>query len=142
MDLDEAVQVALEFAEKDEETLVVVTADHAHTSQILGNVSEEDLEKMAEKKNRTVEEVRDIVYPGLSARLITEDGAEMTVGYATSEDPEVESEGNTGAQLRIAAFGPSAANVSGLSDQMDLFFTIVEALGLDTSRYEVGGAVK
>ncbi|AIT61000.1 alkaline phosphatase [Corynebacterium doosanense] len=137
VDLDEAVQAALEFAEKDGETLVVVTADHAHTSQILGGVDEEDLAKIAEEKELPVEQVRDIVYPGLSARLNTTDGAVMTVGYATSEDPEVESEGHTGSQLRIAAYGPSAANVAGLSDQTDLFFTVVEALGLDTSRYEV-----
>lgn len=137
VDLDEAVQAALEFAEKDGETLVVVTADHAHTSQILGGVDEEDLAKIAEEKHVTVEGARDIVYPGLSARLNTTEGAVMTVGYATSEDPEVESEGHTGAQLRIAAYGPSAANVAGLSDQTDLFFTVVDALGLDTTRYEV-----
>jgi len=35
VDLDEAVQVALDFAEEDGDTLVIVTADHAHTSQIV-----------------------------------------------------------------------------------------------------------
>lgn len=142
VDLDEAVQEALRFAEEDGETLVIVTADHAHTSQILGDVSEEDLAKIAEEKNLPIEEVRDIVYPGLSARLVTADGAEMTVGYATSENPEVESEGHTGSQLRLAAFGPSAANVSGLTDQTDLFFTIVDALGLDPAKYEVAAPTK
>ena len=46
----------------------------------------------------------------------------MTISYGTSEDPAVESEGHTGTQLRVAAFGPHAANVSGLTDQTDLFF--------------------
>ncbi|WP_251275881.1 alkaline phosphatase, partial [Enterobacter hormaechei] len=35
VDLDEAVQKALEFARKDGNTLVIVTADHAHASQII-----------------------------------------------------------------------------------------------------------
>jgi alkaline phosphatase len=38
--------------------------------------------------------------------------------------------GHTGTQLRIAAYGPQAANVSGLTDQTDLHFTIARALGL------------
>lgn len=130
VDLDEAVQKALEFAKQDGETLVVVTADHAHTSQALGNVSEEDLQKIAEEAQIPVEKAREIVYPGLTRNLTTKDGSVLTVGYATSEDPEVESEGHTGAQLRIAAFGPNAANVAGLTDQTDLFFTISNALGL------------
>ena len=35
VDLDEAVQAAMEFAQKDGNTSVFVTADHAHTSQII-----------------------------------------------------------------------------------------------------------
>lgn len=35
VDLDEAVQVVLDFARKDGETLLIVTADHAHSSQII-----------------------------------------------------------------------------------------------------------
>lgn len=130
VDLDEAVQEAMEFAAEDGETLVVVTADHAHTSQIVGNVSEEEIEKIAEKADVSVEEARDAVYPGLSRKLITADGAEMTVGYGQSENQDINDQGHTGTQLRIAAFGPNAANVAGLTDQTDLFFTISDALGL------------
>ena len=61
----------------------------------------------------------------------------MTVGYATSENVDVESQGHTGTQLRLAAFGPNAANVSGLTDQTDLFFTISDALGLDASKFSL-----
>ncbi|NAS63309.1 alkaline phosphatase, partial [Pseudomonas syringae pv. actinidiae] len=39
VDLDEAVQKALEFARRDGNTLVIVTADHAHSSQIVENGS-------------------------------------------------------------------------------------------------------
>src|SRR5690606_34260091 len=35
LDLDEAVKVALDYAKKDKHTTVIVTADHAHTSQII-----------------------------------------------------------------------------------------------------------
>ncbi|MGO1992383.1 MAG: alkaline phosphatase [Corynebacterium sp.] len=130
VDLDEAVQEALSFAEEDGETLVLVTADHAHTSQIVGGVDEDDIKEIAEDKDISVEEARATVYPGLSRNLITREGAEMTIAYATSDNVDTEAQGHTGTQLRIAAYGPSAANVSGLTDQTDLHFTIADALGL------------
>lgn len=110
VDLDEAVQVALDFARRRGDTLVIVTADHAHTSQIISNRARS---------------------PGLSAALITEDGAVMSVNYATSEEG---SQGHTGTQLRIAAYGPGAANVTGLTDQTDLHYTIAGALGLEAGQ--------
>ncbi|MHA6741431.1 alkaline phosphatase [Rhodococcus erythropolis] len=134
VDLDEAVQKALEFAKTDGETLVIVTADHAHTSQIVTNVSADDIATIAKDQNIAVERAQEIVYPGLTRKLTTKDGSEMTISYGTSEDPAVESEGHTGTQLRVAAFGPHAANVSGLTDQTDLFFTMTDALGLDRSK--------
>jgi alkaline phosphatase len=134
VDLDEAVQKALEFAKTDGETLVIVTADHAHTSQIVTNVSVDDIATIAKDQNIPVERAQEIVYPGLTHKLTTKDGSEMTISYGTSEDPAVESEGHTGTQLRVAAFGPHAANVSGLTDQTDLFFTMTDALGLDRSK--------
>ena len=131
VDLDEAVQEAVKFAEEDGETLVLVTADHAHTSQIVGGVSEDDIKAIAEDKGISIEEARATVYPGLSRNLITRDGSEMTIAYATSDNVDTQDQGHTGTQLRIAAYGPSAANVSGLTDQTDLHFTIADALGLD-----------
>ena len=106
VDLDEAVQKALEFARKDGNTLVIVTADHAHASQIIANDSKA---------------------PGLTETLITHDNSPMTISYGNSEE---ESQEHTGAQLRIAAYGPHAANVVGLTDQTDLFFTIRDALNI------------
>ncbi|NPE56731.1 alkaline phosphatase [Dickeya dadantii] len=106
VDLDEAVQKALEFARRDGNTLVIVTADHAHSSQIVENGSKA---------------------PGLTQALNTKDDAVMTISYGNSEE---ESQGHTGTQLRIAAYGPHAANVVGLTDQTDLFYTMKNAMGL------------
>ncbi len=107
VDLDEAVQVALEFAKRDRNTTVIVTADHAHTSQIV------------ESGENT---------PGLTATLLTADGQPMTISYGTA--PKGGSQEHTGAQVRIAGYGPQAANVVGLTDQTDLFFIISRALEL------------
>lgn len=106
VDLDEAVQQALAFAREDGNTLVVVTADHAHSSQIIANGTKA---------------------PGLTQALNTKDDAVMTISYGNSE---TDSQGHTGTQLRIAAYGPHAANVVGLTDQTDLFFTLRDAMGL------------
>lgn len=106
VDLDEAVQKALEFARADGNTLVIVTADHAHSSQIIE----------ADAKS-----------PGLTQALTTKDGAIMAISYGNSED---DSQGHTGTQLRIAAYGPHAANVVGLTDQTDLFFTMRDAMAI------------
>jgi len=106
VDLDEAVQQALAFAREHGDTLVVVTADHAHSSQIVENGTKA---------------------PGLTQALNTKDGAVMTLSYGNSE---AESQEHTGSQLRIAAYGPYAANVVGLTDQTDLFFTLKEAMGI------------
>ncbi|MFT3989025.1 alkaline phosphatase [Aestuariivirga sp.] len=109
VDLDAAVQVALAFAKADGKTLVIVTADHAHSSQIVEN---------------------DTKAPGLTEALLTRDGAVMSVSYGNSE---TDSQGHTGAQLRIAAYGPWAANFAGLTDQTDMFYTIRDALKLEAA---------
>lgn len=107
VDLDEAVQVGLAFAKADGKTLIIVTADHAHTSQIVPNGTKA---------------------PGLTQALNTKDGTVMTVTYGSSE--EADDQEHTGAQLRVAAFGPRAANFAGLTDQTDMFYTIADALKL------------
>ncbi|OTG86439.1 alkaline phosphatase [Acinetobacter sp. ANC 4558] len=103
---DEAIQVALEFAKKNPDTLIIVTGDHAHTSQIIPN---------------------DANSPGRTVKLRTKDNADMTINYGTSTGSSQE---HTGAQVRTAAYGPRAANISGLLDQTDLFFIMRDAMGL------------
>ncbi len=107
VDLDEAVQVALDFAREDGNTLVIVTADHAHSCQIVYPKAKA---------------------PGLSLAVMTADGVPMSVSYGNSEIEN--DQGHTGAQLRVAAYGPHAANVVGLTDQTDIYMTILRALGL------------
>ena len=85
---------------------MVVTADHAHSSQIVENGTKA---------------------PGLTQALNTKDGAVMTISYGNSEE---DSQEHTGSQLRIAAYGPHAGNVVGLTDQTDLFYTLGNAMGL------------
>lgn len=102
--MDDAVKVALDFARKNGNTLVLVTADHAHTSQIVdGNT------------------------PGLTVKLATNEGSEMIVSYGTAAAGG--SQQHTGSQLRIAGYGPGAANVVGLIDQTDLNFIIRRSFG-------------
>ncbi|WP_328405008.1 alkaline phosphatase [Nocardia sp. NBC_00403] len=111
VDLDEAVQAALEFAENDGNTLVIVTADHAQASQIVP---------------------LDTKSASLTSKVFTKDGAEIGISYGNGE--EGSSQEHTGTQVRVAAYGPRAANVVGLTDQTDMFFTISDALGLDRNK--------
>jgi len=113
VDLDEAVQAALEFAAEDGNTLVLVSADHAHSSQIVDGTPP----------------------TSLSTALTTVDGTVMKVSYGTSELGG--SQQHTGAQLRVAGYGPGAANIVGLTDQTDTFFTMANALELNRDTAEL-----
>ena len=97
-----------------EETLIVATADHAHTAQIT-----------YENQNTA----------GRVTQLTTVEGSTMAVNFATSKTNEDEDalggQQHTGAQLRVAASGPGAANLTGQIDQTDLFFASLNALGID-----------
>lgn len=141
-DLDKAISAALKKVDL-KDTLIIVTADHAHTSQI----------------------VESQPYYALSTVLKNKLGEKMVVSYGTSEAPVYQDEngdpidndeykqgengdanteekfdgaqGNmshTGTQLRIAASGPGASRVDGLTDQTDNFYTIAKALGLATDK--------
>ena len=109
---DRAIAVGLADAKRHPDTLVVVTADHGHTSQIIEPQTAADHS------------------PGAISTLITADAANMVVNYATNLDGR--SQSHTGTQVRIAAQGPQAANVVGVTDQTDLFHTMARALGLAT----------
>ena len=106
---DAAVKVALQYAKDQGDTSVFVTADHGHTSQIVYDGE---------------------TTPGLTVRLETNEKAPMTISYGTAA--EGSSQEHTGTQVRIAGYGPQAANVVGLTDQTDLHFTIARALKLKT----------
>ena len=109
---DKAIAVGLEYAKTHPDTLIIVTADHAHTSQIIDAIP-----------------AGVVNHPGAYSVLTTADGANMYVNYAT--EPHGTSQDHTGAQVRIAGQGPQAANVVGVTDQTDLFHTMARALGIE-----------
>ncbi|MEU7558362.1 alkaline phosphatase [Streptomyces eurythermus] len=104
---DRAVKVARAYAAQHPDTLVVTTADHGHTSQIV------PLEATP---------------PGLSATLVTNEGQQLKVNYSTNTPGQ--SQEHTGTEVRIAAQGPLAYRVLGVTNQTDLFTTLREALRL------------
>ncbi|MEU1707527.1 alkaline phosphatase [Streptomyces sp. NPDC005706] len=104
---DRAVKVARAYAAKHPDTLVVTTADHGHTSQIV------PLEATP---------------PGLSSTLVTDEGQQLKVNYSTNTPGQ--SQEHTGTEVRIAAQGPLAYRVLGVTNQTDLFTTVREALRL------------
>lgn len=99
---DQAVGVALDYQRANPETLVVITADHSHTSQIVPAGQDT---------------------PGFYATLESADGAPLRVSYGTGKTPPGQS--HTGARVPVAAIGPQASNVMGVRDQTDLFHTLI-----------------
>jgi len=111
VEFDDAIKVALDWAKTHEDTLIIVTADHGHTSQIIDPQTATDHS------------------PGAIATLITHEGQPMVVNYATNLNGR--SQSHTGTQVRVAAQGPQAANVVGITNQTDLFHTMARALGIE-----------
>lgn len=107
--LDNAVEVGLRFAASHPDTLVVVTADHGHSSQIVPLPTDAD-------------------HPsGLLSVLTTIDHAQLTIAYGTNGYHR--SQDHTGTQVRIAAAGPQGSRVAGVIDQTDLFSLMLAAIG-------------
>jgi len=106
---DHAIEVGIAFARTHPDTLLIVTADHGHTSQIVSIPTDAD-------------------HPaGVMSVLLTHDGAPMAMSYATNAYHRPMD--HTGTQVRIAAMGPQAANVTGIIDQTDVFRVMVHAIG-------------
>jgi alkaline phosphatase len=117
LELDRAVQVALAFANRDPDTLVVVTADH-------------------ECGGLAVAGSNDQPYPyepggGLLDTLLAgEDGpfpiagsdGGFVIGWATT--------GHTAAPVPITATGPGASQLAGSIDNTDLFRVLADAMDL------------
>ena len=105
---DRAVGVALNFAEDNGNTTVIVSADHTHTSQIIAAGDNDS--------------------PGATVTLSTADGQPMRLNYATSR--VTRSQDHTGATVPYLAFGPGADSVGALIDQTDIFDIITAFLRL------------
>ncbi len=112
---DEAIGVALDFQETHPNTLVVVTADHSHTSQIVS----EDASGSG-------------LPTGYSTNVVTKDGQTLsltygTAGYGGAGSAPVAvppSQQHTGAAVPVWAVGPGALSVLGTNDHTDLFQTL------------------
>jgi alkaline phosphatase len=103
MAFDDAVAVALDFAEQDGETLVLAMADHE-----AGGMSLVGSEERAHE-----------TFP-------TADGTMMYVAYSTQP-------GHTGVPIALRAFGPGSemvAEMNGTDHLIDVYALMVEALGL------------
>jgi alkaline phosphatase/streptomycin-6-phosphatase len=115
---DNAVKIGMDYAERHPDTLLIVTADHGHTSQIVPTSEEGSaFDHLA----------------GIVSTLTTADKANMMVAYATnvtccSSEHSME---HTGVQVRIAAMGPGAEQVSGLHDMTEVFHIMAKTLGLE-----------
>lgn len=105
---DKAIGVALKFQKDNPDTLIIVTADHSHTSLIVA-------EDSTGASNPT----------GYSDNLITKDGQvmRMTYGTAGGSGPAATppSQQHTGGAVPIWASGPGAEKILGTTDHTDLF---------------------
>ncbi len=104
---DQPSPAARAYAAEHPDTLVVTTADHGHTSQIV------PLEATP---------------PGLSSTPVTDEGQQLKVDYSTNTPGQ--SQEHTGTEVRIAAQGPWAYRALGVTNQTDLFTTVREAMRL------------
>jgi alkaline phosphatase/streptomycin-6-phosphatase len=109
---DNAIGVALDYQRRHPDTLIVVTADHAHTSQIVG----EDAAGSG-------------IPTGYSTNLTTKDGQTLSLTYGTAgyggpgaaPVAAPPSQQHTGAVVPVWGSGPGSLDVLGTNDHTDLF---------------------
>jgi alkaline phosphatase/streptomycin-6-phosphatase len=112
---DRAIGVGLDYQRHHPDTLIVATADHSHTSQIVS----EDASGSG-------------LPTGYSTNLTTKDGQTLsltygTAGYGGTGNPPVAtppSQQHTGAVVPVWARGPGGLAVLGTNDHTDLFETL------------------
>ncbi len=110
LELDDTVAVVLRYAAANPGTLVILTADHAHATQIVPFPGE---------RARP---------PGLLSTLVTREGALLTLSYPTQIVGGAQT--HTGSQVPILASGPFAQRLAGTHAQTELYRVMSAALGL------------
>jgi alkaline phosphatase len=112
---DNAIKLALDWAAEHPDTLIIVTADHGHSTQIIPEPKQDDHSA------------------GLMSTLITADKANMTLLYATNSVccASLHSMEHTGTQVRIAAQGPQAFRLLGVHDMSEVFHLMAQAMGAE-----------
>jgi alkaline phosphatase len=112
---DKAIGVALDYQRTHPDTLIVATADHAHTSQIVS------------------EDASGTGLPtGYSTNLTSKDGQTLSLTYGTAgfggagKAPSAAppSQQHTGAVVPVWGRGPGSLSVLGTNDHTDLFETL------------------
>jgi alkaline phosphatase len=114
--LDEAVAVALEFAHSNGNTLIIVTADHGHSAQIIPAFN-------------WFSNIGFHHTPGYYARLYTADGGVMGVAYATTTATLGET--HTGVHVPVFANAAEDVELPTHLTQPDLFGIFRRYLRLD-----------
>ena len=111
--LEEALQLAVAFQERQPNTFIVVTADHAQAAQIVPDDSLYSRNPIP------------IYSPGQVARLRTPEGGVMRINYATNN---IFSEEHTGANVPVFANAVAATMLEPFMRQRDLYHAMVEFL--------------
>jgi len=114
--LEEALAIALNYAETHPNTLIIVTADHAQAAQIVPEPSLYDAIPIP------------IYSPGKIARIKTPEGGMMRINYATNN---FVAEEHTGANVPLFAFAPSGITIPAFLRQRDLHALMINYLQLD-----------
>ena len=115
--LDEAVEVSLDYAAVNRSTLVLVTADHGQTAQLLPHTS--GLAPLH------------FAPTGRFARVRTPEGGIMGIGYASNDSPHWED--HTGVQVPLYAAGPGVDSLPHYLLQSEIFHIAATHLRLGES---------
>jgi alkaline phosphatase len=113
--LDDTLEVVLEYARAHPETLVLVTADHGQAAQLVPETSWLAAFNAAS--------------PGHFARLRTPEAGVMGVNYATNDSGVQED--HTGADVPLFAYGAGSENIPAWLRQTDVFHLMTRHLGLE-----------
>mgnify|MGYP001029466055 FL=1 len=124
LDLHQAVQVAMEFAQKHpEETLIIVTADHETGGMALGwesqyNMYFDQLEEQKASKDILLQSGDD-----KAGEIVVEINRRARIGWTTSA--------HTGIPVPVYAMGTNSELFMGRMDNTDIPKKICEAMGVD-----------